>query len=600
MKGTIVSAWVQTCRTLYGDSITNEALNNFNIHKNKIFTPMEDIDDNVALGIIDYIADKNGKTSEEVWKAIGNNNILTFSKDYPAFFRYKNLYSFLKAMYDIHVVVTKRIPGAHPPILNINPVNKNTAHMTYSSPRGMFSYFYGMLEGASKYYKEEIQTNILEKTTDFTKVEITFKEDIYYEKTYLFNKLLSFGFINKMEIKIAFASFLFIGIPTMLLYRFSSTSVALPIGLVISALVPYIINKVLFKPLESINRSLDGLISKDLSVVEGIVTNDFFEDINKKLGEIKEGMKTDFVGYKGTTDELNAFAEKFAEISNNMSFTSKDISSVVEQVAEGAISQAEETEHVAAQLNNSVESLNQVVEKENHSKVELEHAVAKINQGFIELKSTSESLNQVLLEFSQVREKGQALQNRANEVNQIVAAVEGIAEQTNLLALNASIEAARVGEYGKGFAVVAQEIRKLAESSKDAVQTINDNLKSFILDIDGFVDDIGDQYNILEKENIKLNSVAEDNQSSVNSVEQVSKLIIELTSELSQETNVITTLSSNIESLAAIAEENSASSEEVSANVQAYTEEITKMINNIQEFKKVSEEFSIELEKYIV
>lgn len=205
MKGTIVSAWVQTSRKLYGDDVTNDALNNFGLHKDKIFSPMEDIDDKVALGIVDYIANEIGKTSDEVWKNIGNNNILTFSKEYPAFFRYKNLYSFLAAMYDIHVVVTKRIFGAKPPILGIKPINRNTAYMTYSSQRGMFSYFFGMLQGASDYFEEDIETKVIEEKADFVKVEIRFKEDIYLEKKYGFNKLLSFGFMKKMELKIGFA-----------------------------------------------------------------------------------------------------------------------------------------------------------------------------------------------------------------------------------------------------------------------------------------------------------------------------------------------------------------------------------------------------------
>lgn len=600
MKGTIVSAWVDTCRDLYGVDITNESLSHFGISKDKIFNPSEEVEDKVALGILEYIGKKLGKSSDEMWRTMGNQNVLTYTKVYPAFFRYKNLYSFLQAMYDIHVIVTQRVKGAKPPILGIQAVDKYTAHMTYASPRGMFSYFLGMLEGAAKYFEEDIDVKTIEKTDDFLKLAITFPEEISYEKNFLFNKVLSLGFIKNMEAKIALSSLILVGIPSVLLYEFAPTNIAIPGILALSAIVPFIVGKGLFSPLKYIYQYLDKLKARDFSLVHNISTNDFFEDLNNKLGEIKDAIKTDFVGYKGTTDELNVFADKFAEISNNMSDTSNEISSVVEQVSDGAISQAYETEQVSSQIHASIESLNEVVDKENQGKNELETSVETISRGFEELKSTSNSLNNILEQFSKVQTKGKDLQNRASAVREIVGTVEKIAGQTNLLALNASIEASRVGEHGRGFAVVALEIRELAEGSRDAVQTINDNLESFIENIDEFVLDISDQFNILEKENIKLNSVTEENMSSVDSIGQVSQLIIELTNELTNEASNINRISETIESLAAIAEENSASSQEVSANVQTYTEEIRNMTENIHEFKKVSVEFSKELEKYII
>ena len=66
----------------------------------------------------------------------------------------------------------------------------------------------------------------------------------------------------------------------------------------------------------------------------------------------------------------------------------------------------------------------------------------------------------------------EGLTNRSEQIDGIVGTISTIAAQTNLLALNAAVEAARAGEQGRGFAVVAEEVRKLAEGSKSAAETI--------------------------------------------------------------------------------------------------------------------------------
>jgi methyl-accepting chemotaxis protein len=598
LKGTIVSAWIKTCKNLFGEDLVNESLVKSDIDPNKVFTPTEDIEDTQALAFVDYIANSLNENPNEVWRQIGSDNINTFSKDYPAFFRYKNLYSFLKAMYDIHVVVTKRVPGAKPPILHVEPLDENIAIMTYSSPRGMFGYFHGMLEGASKYYKEDINVETLEKQNNFTKISITFPQEIYNKKTYKLNRLLSFGFIKSFEAKVGIASLLLGGIPIAILSNYIDSKILSFIALVLSFGVPFIVGKGLLRPMKNISSSIEEIEKKDLSFERIISTNDFLEDINSNMNHIKAIIKTDFVGYKGTTDELNVFSNKFNEISHNMSITSNEITGVVEQVAYGAVSQAEETESAACSLNNSIQSLNHIADKENKGKEDLEIAVQKIGKGFENLKYTSNSLNNVLDEFSQVKEKGNTLQSRAKDVMEIVETVEKIAEQTNLLALNASIEASRAGEYGKGFTVVAVEIRKLAEGSKEAVKSIKDILESFVMEIDKFIKDIGNQFKILENENSNLTDLSVETSHTVDTIQNVADLIIQLVNELNKEATSINEISKHFESLAAIAEENSASSEEVSSNVTTYTEEIKRMSENIVEFKKVSEEFSQDLEKY--
>ncbi|MEI7816037.1 MAG: methyl-accepting chemotaxis protein [Desulfuromonadales bacterium] len=76
----------------------------------------------------------------------------------------------------------------------------------------------------------------------------------------------------------------------------------------------------------------------------------------------------------------------------------------------------------------------------------------------------------------------QSLNERSQQVGEIVAVIIEITDQTNLLALNAAIEAARAGEHGLGFAVVADEVRKLATSTAKATVGITERVKAIQVD----------------------------------------------------------------------------------------------------------------------
>jgi methyl-accepting chemotaxis protein len=491
----------------------------------------------------------------------------------------------------------KRFKGAVPPVLDVAPVSSHDIIFTYRSKRGMIDYLTGLINGVAKYFKEDIKVEIETQQENETKLKLTFQNEIQYTKKYRLNQLFSFGLFKNTAAKTVLLN---TSVITILAFALSTGT--LKAGIIGgTAFVISLITSTLFhRPQKLILKELEKLSRRNF--VESVVlkSRDEYEVMMESINEIKRSVQKDFIGFNAIVDELYTFNKSVADIAHTMQDTSNDITVVLDQVAGAAITQAEDTEKAITVLDGSIRNVNDISDDGQNNKTQIEEAVVGIEDSFLNVQSTASQITAVLHKFNDIRQSSNVLKENADDITKIVLIVAAIAKQINLLALNASIEAARAGEAGKGFTVVAEEVRKLSEETNNAVNQINDSLTTFVTSINEVVEGIDLQYDVLESENTKLSDAVDSSSHTNDRLKVVSDLMIRNSQDLKLEADNISNLFDGIQSLAAIAEENSASTQEANSNVTVYVEQINELTRQINVFEAMIKNFQEDLSNYAI
>ncbi|MDV4151890.1 methyl-accepting chemotaxis protein [Clostridium sp. AL.422] len=267
-------------------------------------------------------------------------------------------------------------------------------------------------------------------------------------------------------------------------------SLSTGIGLLIGIISAIVISRNIVKPLNiavnEMNIISEGDLSREINKKYlkrkdelGIIFNNL-NSIKKSLSGLIKNVKEQLKNTEGAINKINKNIYDLNTSLESMAATSEEVTAIMEETS----ASTEEINKSIFNIESSIESIdNKAKEGAKISKEISNRAVD--NKKFItkDLKSANSILNDSKVVLKEAINQTKVI-NKIYELSEIII---GITEQTNLLALNASIEAARAGEAGRGFAVVAEEIRKLAEASKESVIKIKNTGSDISNSVNGLI-----------------------------------------------------------------------------------------------------------------
>jgi len=358
--------------------------------------------------------------------------------------------------------------------------------------------------------------------------------------------------------------------------------------LAIGIIASIIFSNLLVKSIKEFQERMRRVQVGDLTQIIDSKRNDEMGVLAESFNNLINSLSNIIGVIRNKSDDLNDMASHLAQISENIAYSSVETTQAISEIAAGAQHQADELLFIHNKLSDFNQIVQQIYNSLEATKNSIELTGSLSNEGNIQLKALNQSIKSSSESFDIVADEINRLSESAQQIDEINKVIQNISRQTNLLALNAAIEASRAGEAGKGFTVVAEEIRKLAEQSKES----SDNIRAIIDDIISSIKSVvTTSYDAKDKLNDQVRFVENTNHAFLSILNSLNESIPMLRETFESADEMIKSkdlIIEKVNSVTAVAQEASSSAQEI---LEA-TETISGQIEEIAAFSRTLNDLS--------
>lgn len=317
---------------------------------------------------------------------------------------------------------------------------------------------------------------------------------------------------------------------------------------ILAILIAFFIHRTISRPIKRLSAASAVLASGDLTQEDvHVKAKDELRDLANSFNTMKHNLRNVISTINDNTLHVTASAEELSASTQEVTKASQEVSRNMDLISSGAQTSAASAKESSLAMEETAIGVQRIAESALRLNTSADETAKLAGDSEQSVQLAKDQMGIIYDSSHLTSELIQRLSKQTIEIENITKVITDITEQTNLLALNAAIEAARAGEQGKGFAVVANEVRNLAEQSKNSASQI----VKLTADIQS------------DTKNVEA-SVAD----SLKNAEQGVHVIDDAGKAFSAIVTAIQAMGGQIEDISAATEQISASAEEVSASVQ--------------------------------